>query len=213
MFNSTGIINNSIIRFDIFLPTTLCLGLNVYISNGTDYIEFSKQNNVDNINFTGTVNINTTSCSFSVYIQDNGRGDNNNVFCEIGVIIYVTWNNYITLSKFNEYAIAASTFPYNKTSALLAYDYIKNYYIENYNITNPKFPTLGSFRSIVAIGYLCILKIDSVFYGGDANITLGGMNAATTASVLLANQTKLNSGFTCAAGLIFKSIFDIISNR
>ena len=213
MFKSIGVINNSIIRFDIFLPTTLCLGLNVYISNGTDYIEFSKQNNVDNINFTGTVNINTTSCSFSVYIQDIGRGDNNNVFGKIDVTIYVTWNNYITLSEFNEYAIAASTFPYNKTSALLAYDYIKNYYIEKYNINNPKFPTLHSFRSIVALGYLCILKIDSVFYGFDANITVGAMDYATNAAVLLANQTKLNSGFTCAAGLIFKSIFDIISNR
>jgi hypothetical protein len=67
---------NTIVKFDIEIPI-VCQNLKVYKPDKTGfYYEYTKTfYNNSNTSFTGTEIINSTNCSFSIYIQDNGIGD------------------------------------------------------------------------------------------------------------------------------------------
>ena len=67
---------NTIVKFDVEIPI-VCQNLKVYKPNKTGfYYEYTKTfYNNSNTSFTGTEITNSTNCSFSIYIQDNGIGD------------------------------------------------------------------------------------------------------------------------------------------
>ena len=92
---SATVDSGAIARFDIYLYSKPCYDLKIYkidnVSSG--YIEYSKMYEPgSNTSFTGLDIVNETACYFSLYIKDNGRGDENRTMGVIADPLLLVYN-------------------------------------------------------------------------------------------------------------------------
>jgi hypothetical protein len=132
---SADVTDNAIVQFDVALSINPCPGLKIYkIDTGkSEYDEYSRIADSDTAGlFTGAVDINFEKCSFSLYIKDNGRGDEDIVLGKIADPLIVSYETTTVPTDYYEnykkYATAASTLPCNQESALNAYKFAINLY-------------------------------------------------------------------------------------
>jgi microcystin-dependent protein len=95
---SADVTNDTIVQFDVALSIKPCSGLKIYKPyNKTGiYAEYLKEYiNGTSGPFTGA-DINSEKCSFSLYIKDNGRGDEDNINGKITYQMIVSYNKSTT---------------------------------------------------------------------------------------------------------------------
>jgi microcystin-dependent protein len=132
---SADITDNAIVQFDVtLLYIKPCPGLKIYKPNNKTgiYAEYLKEYiNGTSGPFTGADYINSTECSFSLLIKDNGRGDEDNINGTITDPMIVSYNKSTTttttpptLKEFKRYDYASSDTDESGTPAFTIVAYL-----------------------------------------------------------------------------------------